>query len=569
MKKLKGAIFIAAVMILMVALLPSACGGGETTITATATTTATTTATVAKPEGTLTWGTASLQTEGFVPWIAFISDYIDYGPVYDYLVLETPEGEDVPCVATGWEWSNDYHDLTINIRQGIQFHNNWGELTAEDVAYLLDHMRSEQSTSGVTAFTAVIESVEVVGRYTLIVHQSEANVDYADQYAFSPPYCPILCKAYVESVGEEEANINPVGSGPYRLVEKRTGNYLKYEAVEDHWRVVPEFKYLIIKQVPEESSRIAMLKTGEIDACQVGPTSLPEVNAEADLTVETWPGGAISAIVFGGLCRPDHPLYQEGYHNQDPWADIRVREAMNIAIDRDAINQSLHYGTAMPAAVHLIMPGWEDLSAYPYDPDRARELLAEAAADGVFTPNAQGGFTFTLVSSPSHPGVPMIAKEAEAIAGYWADIGINAEINPIDFGAYWPKFNAMETAGECFTYRLLWGGTTNPFSDLIMLDRTAGWGFAYQCEASDIYTPMAQAALAEMDLTKREAMYREITQVIYDNYIVVPIMQVPYLIVKNNKVIGDWTPNTSSYYFNFEYARHAVPLNTFRLFELE
>jgi ABC-type transport system substrate-binding protein len=103
---------------------------------------------------------------------------------------------------------------------------------------------------------------------------------------------------------------------------------------------------------------VAMLKTGEIDACQIGPTSLPEVQAVDYLTVETWPGGAVSAIVFGGLCRPDHPLYVEGYHNQDPWSDVRVREAMNIAINRDEINDSLHYGTAMPARVHVIMPGW-------------------------------------------------------------------------------------------------------------------------------------------------------------------------------------------------------------------
>ncbi len=111
----------------------------------------------------------------------------------------------------------------------------------------------------------------------------------------------------------------------------------------------------------------------------------------------------------------------------------------------------------------------------------------------------------------------MIAKEAEAIAGYWADIGINAEIAPIDFGAYWPKFNAIETVGECFTYRLLWTGDPNPFTMLAMLDRNAGWGFAYQCEASEIYTPMAEAAIDEMDLSVRDGMYREITQVIYDN----------------------------------------------------
>lgn len=559
MKKPKAAILILVGIILMVIPLLGACG--ETTST-------TTPVAKGEPEGTLTFGVQSLQTEGFCPWITFLSDYLVYGPVYDYIALETPLGEDVPCVAESWEFSEDYTDLTIHVRQGIQFHEGWGELTAEDVKYLLDEMRSEASTSGVKAFTGIIESVEIVDPYTLIVHQSEPNVDYADSYAFSPPYCPVLCKAYVEEVGAEEANINPVGSGPYKLIEKKTGNYLKYEAVEDHWRVVPEYKYLIIQQVPEESTRIAMLKTGAIDATVISPASLPDLQGEEDYTVETWPRGAISAIIFGGLSRPDTTQYQEGYHNQDPWIDIRVREAMNIAIDRDAINEALHYGTAMPVSTNLALPGYDEIEPYPYDPDRARELLAEAAADGVFTPNAEGGFSFTLVSSPFHPGVPMIFKEAEAVVGFWDEIGIKAEIDPLDFGAYYSRTTLIETAGECFTYRNLWGGP-NPYTQLLTLDKTAGWGFMYQCEESDIWTPMCQEALAEFDLEKRTVMYKEICQFVVDSYTTIPLLQVPYLIVKNNKTVGEFTPNNSSYYYNFEYTRHPEPLNTFRLFELE
>ncbi len=570
MKKSKAAIFILVGIILMVIPLLGACGGEPTSTTPTTTTPSGTTTPPAapKPEGTFTFGVSSLQTEGFVPWITFLSDYLVYGPVYDYIALESPTGENIPCVAESWEFSEDYTDLTIHVREGIQFHDGWGELTAEDVKYLIDEMRSEASISGVKAFTEIIESVEVVDPYTLIVHQSEPNVDYSDSYAFSPPYCPVLCKAYVESVGAEEANINPIGSGPYKLIEKKTGNYLKYEAVEDHWRVVPEFKYLIIQQVPEESTRIAMLKTGAIDATVIGPASLPDLQGEEDFTIETWPYGAVSAIIFGGLCRPDDDMYQEGYHNQDPWTDIRVREAMNIAIDRDAINQALHYGTATPVSTNLGLPGYTEIEPYPYDPDRARELLAEAAADGVFTPNSEGGFSFTLVSSPFHPGVPMIAKEAEAAVGYWDDIGIKAEINPLDFGAYYSRTHNIETAGECFTYRNLWGGA-NPYTQLLTLDKTAGWGFMYQCEEADIWTPMCQEALAEFDLEKRSEMYKEICQFVVDSYTTIPLLQVPYLVVKNNKTVGEWTPNSSSYYYNFEYIRHPEPLNTFRLFDLD
>ncbi len=593
MKKMKAAIFISVAMVLTVALLLSACGG-ETTVTATSTATttatatstatttatststatatttttatATTTVTVAKPEGTFTWGAASLEAEGFVPWVTRASDYLTYGPVYDPIAIDTPNGEHLPCVAESWEWSNDYHDLTIYVREGIQFHNDWGEITAEDLAYVIDEMRSEDSTAGSKAFMEIIESVEIVDPYTLIIHQSESNVDYADMYALSPVYAPVLCKAYVESVGKEEANINPVGSGPYKLIQKKTGNYLKYEAVDDHWRVVPEFEYLIIIAVPEESTRVAMLKTGDIDACSISSFSIPDL-PEEDVTVEIWPGGAYGHIIFGGLSRPQAKEYIEGYHNQDPWVDIRVREAMNIAIDRDAINQSLHYGTADPAGTGIPMPGIDDLEPYPYDPDRAMELLAEAAADGVFTPDANGGFHFTLVSAPTHPGTPMIAKEAEAVAGYWADIGITVDISPIDFPAYWPATITIETAGECYTHRIIWEGS-NPYSSLQLVDMYAEWGYLFQCPEIEILTPLAQAAFAEKDLEKRTEMYKEIVKVIHDNYVDIPLMHVPYMIAKNKHTVGEWVPNSSSYYFNFEYIRHVEPLNTFRLFEI-
>jgi len=480
-----------------------------------------------------------------------------YGNVYDALAFQSAGGKKYPGVAQSWSWNSDYTKLTLNLRQGIQFNNGWGELTSADVVYMFQQTMTKESVSGAKSFMTGIIDISAPNDYTVVVTQNASNTDNADSYAFSPVYASIPCKKYVQQVGWKEANVNPVGSGPYKLIERKTANYQKFEAVPNHWRVVPEFQYLIIKAVPEESTRIAMLKTGDIDATIIGPNSVTDLPAST-FTIDNWPYGAQSAIMFGGLARPGTLYYEEGYHNTDPWANVKVREAMSISIDRDAINKALEKGTGTPISIVQPIPGADALPPIKFDPARARQLLKEAGF-----PN---GFSFTLVSAPSHPGIPMIAKEAEAVVGYWSDVGIKATINPIDFPSYSARSQINKTKGECYTYRYVYGGA-NPYTMLMQLDKSDNrWGTRLQCEASDIQSPIAQAALKELDLTKRTALYKQLAQIQYDYWEAIPLLKVPYLMAKNKAKVGEWPADSSSYYWNFPYVRHAQPLNTFRLF---
>jgi len=129
----------------------------------------------------------------------------------------------------------------------------------------------------------------------------------------------ILCKKYVETVGEEKARFQPIGSGPYRLVEHKTGQYLKFEATEKNWRLVPEFKYIIMQIVPEESTRVAMLKTGDTDIAPITTLSMAELQKQKGISAVPWPGGYHLYLVFGGMMTPKDPRYKEGYHLTDPW----------------------------------------------------------------------------------------------------------------------------------------------------------------------------------------------------------------------------------------------------------
>ncbi|MFC1933661.1 ABC transporter substrate-binding protein, partial [Chloroflexota bacterium] len=314
---------------------------------------------------------------------------------------------------------------------------------------------------------------------------------------------------------------------------------------------VPEFKYLTLRVVPEESTRVALLKTGEIDATTITPLSMPEIPKEG-FTISPWGGGANGFIAFGGIAQPEDERYVEGYHNQDPWTDVRVREAMNIAIDREAINKALHLGTGIPITIAQVNPGWDKLEPIPYDPERAKQLLAEAGYPD--------GFSFNLMNSPFHPGVPMLPKSAEAVAGYWEEIGLTVNIIPMDWMAYNEKFKQIETAGDCYASRLLYLANTAVYDQYY---RVNGRYNIFQAPELDI---LFDKLLAEPDLEKRNPIWGEINRYLRGNYVAVGLFIEPTIFASNSQKVGEWPENWTGYYHNFEYIRHAKPLNTWRLF---
>ena len=196
--------------------------------------------------------------------------------------------------------------------------------------------------------------------YTLIVHFKDPYPTFWMDLSMgnSTVYQGIVSKKYVETVGEEVASQKPIGTGPYKLVDFKSGSYYKFEALDSHWRVVPEFKYLTVCLVPEVSTMVAMLKNKEIDlACNVSAEQLADLKAAGVATEYSPAGGGIIMVSWGGIAIPEDKRYDPAYHNKDPWTDVRVRKAMTISIDRQAISKAIYAGNAVPAGVHTIQRG--------------------------------------------------------------------------------------------------------------------------------------------------------------------------------------------------------------------
>ena len=457
------------------------------------------------PTGSLTVALSTYAEDTFLPWNGGVARQTYMGLIYEWLFytnVETLEPE--PGLALDWEMSPDGMTYTFHLREGVQFHEGWGEVTGEDVKYSWERMIDENSIgSPAGQLRALIDAIEVPDPYTVVLHLQKPNAElirgHMTDYNAGGM---IVCKEYVESVGDEEANAHPIGTGPYTLAEEhqQAGPIVlkTIEGVENHWRVTPEFETVTFLLVPEEATRVAMLLAGEADLAPVSYDSVESITG-AGLHVVSIPGSWVPLIWFGGIVETQ----PERYVPDQPWADVRVRQALNYAVDREAIAESIFHGEAVPAGAPNPVPGWVDIEPYPYDPDKAKDLLAEAGyADG---------FPLTLKTLVANPGaeLPIIG---EAVALYWEEIGIDVTIVPTDWGSVRDELLAGQANNYLFTQR--GQPFAEPLAPATIFFPPDGAFTSYATEES---SALLSAMMTELDADKREDLARQFGQLLHDD----------------------------------------------------
>ena len=391
------------------------------------------------PTGTVVIAMSSLHEETFLPWNGGGPRKYYLDPIYEYLVYLDPETrQPTPGLATKWEMSKDGMTWTFWIRQGVQFHEGYGELTAEDVKYSLERVADPKSIVGPSStMRRLIKKVEAPEKYKAVVTLNVPDIEFDLGYMSNGLCLQIISKKYLETKGDEAANAHPIGTGPFTLAEHKKGVSIKLktiEGVEKHWRVKPDFQNITFLVVPEESTRLAMLKTDEVDLAPISYDAIDSMKASG-LNVFSVKYNWVPIIRLGGLIKTDPKRYNPNV----PWADKRVRLALNYAIDKEAIVKNIFRGQAAPAASDIPAREFLDMSAYPYDPQKAKQLLADAGY-----PN---GFEITLKTFTTTPGaqLPMIG---EAVAMYWQAIGLKVKVVPTD----WTSVRGAWTKGVANDY---------------------------------------------------------------------------------------------------------------------
>ncbi len=470
-------------------------------------------------------------------------------PMFDYLIQKGKDGKPAPDVLEKWEMAADGLSWTLYVRKGIKFQNG-DDLTAKDVKYTLEQFASRKDAQYVYVKNA-IDRVELVDDYTVRAYTKGLQVFFDEVISiFNTTSLLVLPKNYIERYGLAYFELHPVGSGSFRFVRHIPGDMREYEALDKHWRQVPAFKKLTLMLMPEEATRVASVKTGAID--------LTDLDLEAAINMER----AGFRLANGGDFGPNvclHGAYQDG---AGPIGDLKVRQALSLAINRDEIAKSMFYGKGGPATMAAIgeladvdVSYWKEYNAklWRYDLNEAKRLLKEAGYPD--------GFSIKLWSCAIR-GAPYLPKLAEVIQAYWTEIGVKAEIVPVDVGAYNTFRNTTKSPkliGAASMGRLTgWsGGTTNVGYNLAQRFRsTDAFGLLGPNKEVD---KVLDATQSEPDAKKRREMVEKVAKIAADSYTYIAIASAPAMWVIGPQVDIDFPKGASSLSGYADIAKHRNP----------
>ena len=454
--------------------------------------------------------------------------------IYDQLVgLDDENNLDADWgLASSWEMDPDGKKWTFMLKRGIPYHNG-DEFIADDMTFIINKWLAPESVGSYKErLTAFVESMEAPDPYTWIVNTSTPDIwlhwDLTDaQGALGAP----VPSAYYQSVGDEEFASNPIGTGPYSFAEQRIGDFMDLSAVEDHWREgTPTVATIRLKKVPEESTRIAALKTGEADIITVSRENVPEIR-DAGLQVFLREGQAIVGFYF-------HQQWEDV-----PISDIRVREAMNLAVNRDELAEFIFGGLASPGAVYPV-PGSAPvtdptLEPYGYDPERARQLLEEAGYGD--------GFEVTVHSYP-RSDVPEGPRMIEALAGYFDEIGVKANILPTEYSKYRTGRRAQTIPGEMGYL----GAPNRPFPGFVGLMRALQHSTSPFTSTKDPeFDRLIEAMEGTLDPKEAEEHFLGIYRRYHEQFTHLTLLDIDIPYATNDKVPADWNLGGRSWEPNF------------------
>lgn len=505
-------------VVIATSLLVAACGGTDTTGGGEA---------GGETGGSTGASTADLDTEstfryGYAitvsrldPHKASISqDATTLFPAYDRLLLVSSEGELIPGLAEKWSFSPDGKQLTLNLRQGVTFHDGT-PFDAAAVKANVDRAKAVQGSSVATDLRSVT-AVTVVDPATVRLDLAQADVALLGALA-DRAGTQVSPKAIAGGVNLDEVM---VGAGPYKLVSHVPGSVTTFERYDGHWDKSPRAKRLEIRVYADSVARLNALRTGQIDATSLSQNQVSEV--ENDPAVK---------MTFKTELAYLYVVQNRARAGQD---DVKVRQAMLHAIDREGICKAILFGYC-EVTDQPFPPGYKAFNPdipkvlYPYDAEKAKQLLAEAG---------KKSFSVTMLTPA---GLPIFPEVAEAIQAQWKAVGITSSIQPAEPSKLGELMFAQKSAD---TMLATWGGRPDP--SITFAQRGTAAGFA---NPGGVTTPKMEdlwkRSVAETDPAKREAILREGSKEMAEQVLemVLAFPKVPY--VTNDKVVG-FTPYLSS-----------------------
>ncbi|HEX2173862.1 MAG TPA: ABC transporter substrate-binding protein [Dehalococcoidia bacterium] len=430
--------------------------------------------------------------------------------LHDGLVKSMPGQPFAPSLAESFEIAPDLKSATFKLRDGIKFHNG-DPVTPEDVKFTFENYK---------------------GASAKLLHDTTERIDTPDartvRFVFKAPFPDFLMlygspatgagwivpKKYYEQVGPNGFKQRPIGAGPYKFVRFEAGKELELEAFADYWRKTPGVKTLIYRELTEDATRLAALEAGEVDAINLVAGTLID-KVKENPTLQLAPTLAAPFFLnFVGFEKPDNPFH-----------DKRVREAASLALDRQALSEA-ETGGFSPVTNSWIPNDWPGALKGPeprYDPDRAKQLLAEAGYPD--------GFEVEMVTP-----VPPYFSLGERVVTQLRAVGIRSKVNQMERAAFIERQTQKPTTFQGIILNAL--GAPGDAANRIRNYATCQGFSSVTClpQLDEMFAKYEQS----VDLQEREKLLNDVQQYILDEHIYPPVYRLALVNAVGPRLANKW-----------------------------
>jgi peptide/nickel transport system substrate-binding protein len=430
--------------------------------------------------------------------------------VYDGLTARDAQGNLVPALAESWKRLNPTTWQFV-LRKGVKFHNG-DDFNAESVKFTLDRATNPETKATIGSELSTIAGTEIVDPFTVNVVTKAP--DFLLPVRLGELFGLMLSPKHTNAVGKEAIATKPNGTGPFKLVTWLKNEQMVLEANESYWRGAPKVKRIIVRPILEDAARIAALQAGEVDLIAPIPhVRIGELKRNDKLVIKTIAAPRIFHVTID-VRKP-------------PFDNVKVRQALNYGVDVNAIVKSLYfgYGTRLATVVDKGSLGYDpSVQPYPFDPSKAKALLAEAGFPNGFETELDS-FTGSIADH---------SKPAEAIVGFLQKIGVKAKQNVFEFAAFGPRRVQNRTA-PLFIYSI--GNAYLEPSWVLRWMTQGGLGMHYKNAKLD---EMLTRIEATDDPKKRAPQYSDVQKLIKDEAPFIFLFQADGVFGMSTRI--DYTP---------------------------
>jgi peptide/nickel transport system substrate-binding protein len=418
--------------------------------------------------------------------------------LHDALVRPYPGTKMGPSLAESWKEGPDGKMYEFKLRSGLKFHNG-DPVSTEDVKFSFERYKG----AGAKILQERVREVEIVNPLVVRFHLKEPWPDFMTFFGTTATAAGIVVpKKYLTQVGDDAFKKHPIGAGPYKFVSHKPGIEVVLEANTGYWRRVPVVKTLVMRSVPDANTRAVMLKSGDADIA----VALDGVDAE---DIKRDPRFQIVPSKHASIFWVE---FTEQWDPKSPWHDRRLRLAANLALDRPRINEAACLGFCPPAGVIVprVMEFALQVEPPPYDPQRAKQLLAEAGY-----PNGLEAGEFAAI-----PGFPTVA---DSVLNYLNAAGIRLKMRAMERAAFYASWQEKKLRGLFMTAV---GNSGNAASRVESFIQSKGaYAYGGYPDIDDLFQQQAR----ERDPKKREALLFKIQQLTIDRVMFAPVMDLRVL----------------------------------------